>query len=193
MMKQKVISGFLTVVCFVAGICMLISGLVSVAGKSGYEKTVGYFLKSDVYSTDSDGNTTYSLTYEYYVSNEIYTVTTDVGVVSVPEKWAETTVMYDPYDPSEAYIPTQNSASLLIFAGILFSVVPAVMFSVMRLSPDGSPTNKTDIIVGAALEIVGIPTVFFTFGGGAWILIPILFVLAGAYLLARGFFGKTNE
>lgn len=39
MMKQKVVSGFLMVVCFVAGICMLISGLVSLAGKSGYEKT----------------------------------------------------------------------------------------------------------------------------------------------------------
>ena len=39
-MKQKVVSGFLMVICFVAGICMLISGLVSLAGKSGYEKTV---------------------------------------------------------------------------------------------------------------------------------------------------------
>ena len=83
---QKVISGFLMSVCFVAGVCMLVAGMVSLVGRGGgYEKTVGYFLKSDIYSTDSDGNTTYSLTYEYYVSNEIYTVKTDVGVSSVPE------------------------------------------------------------------------------------------------------------
>lgn len=192
MMKQKAVSGFPMTVCFVSGICMLISGLVSLAGKSGYEKTVGYFLESEEYPT-KDGNTTYSLTYEYYVSNEIYTVKTDVGVSSVPEKWAETTVMYNPENPSDAYIPTKNSTAALIFAGIFFSVIPAVMFSVMRLSPDGSPTNKTDIIVGAALEIVGIPTIFFTFGGGVWVLIPILLSLAGAYLLSRGFFGKPEE
>lgn len=191
---QKVISGFLMAVCFAAGVCMLVAGMVSLVGRGGgYEKTVGYFLKSDVYSTDSDGNTTYSLTYEYYVSNEIYTVKTDVGVSSVPGKWAETTVMYNPENPSDAYIPTKNSADVLIFAGILFSVVPAVMFSVMRLSTDGKTTNKTDIIVGAALEIIGIPTIFFTLDGGVWVLVPILLVLAGAYLLAKGFFGKTEE
>lgn len=40
MMKQKAVSGFLMTVCFVSGTCMLISELVSLAGKSGYEKTV---------------------------------------------------------------------------------------------------------------------------------------------------------
>lgn len=191
---QKVISEFLMTVCFVAGVCMLVAGMVSLAERGGgYEKTVGYFLKSDIYSTDSDGNTTYSLTYEYYVSNEIYTVKTDVGVSSVPEKWAETTVMYNPENPSDAYIPTKNNADVLIFAGILFSVVPAVMLSVMRLSTDGKTMNKTDIIVGAALEIIGIPTIFFILDGGVWVLVPILLSLAGAYLLARGFFGKTEE
>lgn len=222
MAKKKKASGFdifiipklLIFLALFLGIGMLVQGLkehFELRNRiAGYESVEGYFIDTGLYSSaHSTGRhhqgATYYLIYEYQVDGVRYTAKTDHGSGVIPPLGHAKTIYYDPLNPSKAVISGTNGPSILIFIGLMFTLVPLVMLLAV-LANTGAlgklSFNIMDIVAGL---------VTFVFGGGFWYLIaesfslpalfsaagplaliPLMLTAVGILLIGRGFLGKHN-
>lgn len=160
------------------GILMLVLGIKvnnSYKEKSeNYIETQGKYIGAQLYSTDSESGSTYSLNYSYEVKGETYTVTTDYGTSFTPQYGSEKTILYNPDHPEEAIIKGNNSSILLFILAIFFIGIPGLILGANIVKKIKSNTVRN------ILEMIGT------------ILIGILFIgVAGIiyYLMCAG----TND
>lgn len=198
---STVISVFLILAVIAAGVWMVFTGVTDTieqsALKAEYESVEGEL--TDYTLTSPGGydpvrrrhtNDTYSLTYTYYVDFEAYTVTTDYGTGDIPILGSSRTVYFDPAHPDNAILGGTNSATVLIFAGSLFIIVPMIFIVVFATMMGWIPHTRIDILdilVGLVLAGVGVGALFLMEGSfHAMKLIPVLLAAAGIWLVIRG-------
>ena len=165
--------------CIIGGIIMLSISTVTIFDYSNkisnYVETKGYF--SD-YSTYSDS--TYKLIYSYYVNNIEYNVSTTYGTAMIPKQDTIRTVKYNPNNPEEAVIVGGEGYIFMIFMGILFIVVPAIIMAKDSLTFINSNETKSKLKIGLIITMLGlIPLYLIT---GSFSIIKLIFDYPVSYL-----------
>ncbi len=179
------------------GIISLVFGIINVYNTN--EKTKDYiiidgkFEQSSVYSKDSDG-ITYRLTYSYVVNNKEYYISTDYGTSIVPKLGSEKTIKYNPYDPKEAIFTGLGVNAIFLLGGLLLCGVPlmiilrsAILLGILFTSIG----SLTYYIMCPSTNSLSLIEAFKT--NGAWVLIPIIFVIVGIYIAVSALFMKKNK
>ena len=201
---KYIVSGFLLVIAFAAGVLMLVLGLGGMADTTGYQRTTGYFNTWYVWDFDDKAeDRLYQLEYYYYVDDVQYTVRTDYGTSTLPAPGDERGIWYDPADPSKAVTEGTNSNSGLTVAGLMFTLIPVAMgVGIFMVSKGKNPTNGTDILFGGVMTVIAAGFLYLICDGfdvirafvskGPWVLIPILMLAAGLLVLLRGIRGKRE-
>lgn len=195
------------------GIVMLYFGISNsfknFSKTNNYVKTIGYFVDYEIYDSDEDG-TTYKLIYSYNVNNKEYTVSTDYGTNMIPKEGSSRTIKYNPSNPSEAIISGGSSEIVLLLIGIMFTMIPFVIF--INMSPkikeklDNLNFNVTTLLIGIVFLIIGFMALYMMTGTFSIIemyksfslnylipyLILLMFVIVGI-LLIIGSFKRNSE
>ena len=176
---------------------------------NNYVKTIGYFVYYEIYDSDEDG-TTYKLIYSYNVNNKEYTVSTDYGTNMIPKEGSSRTIKYNPSNPSEAIISGGSSEIVLLLIGIMFTMIPFVIF--INMSPkikeklDNLNFNVTTLLIGIVFLIIGFMALYMMTGTFSIIemyksfslnylipyLILLMFIIVGI-LLIIGSFKRNSE
>lgn len=175
----KICTNVFCILCIIGGIIMLSISTVTIFDYSNkisnYVETKGYF--SD-YSTYSDS--TYTLIYSYYVNNIEYNVSTTYGTAMIPKRDTIRTVKYNPDNPEEAVIVGGEGYIFMIFMGILFIVVPAVIIARDSLTFLNSNETKSKLMLGSIITMLGlIPLYLIT---GSFSIIKLIFDYPVSYL-----------
>lgn len=210
--KQVFLYLFLSLFILI-GIVMLYFGISNsfknFSKTNNYVKTIGYFVDYEIYDSDEDG-TTYKLIYSYNVNNKEYTVSTDYGTNMIPKEGSSRTIKYNPSNPSEAIISGGSSEILLLLIGIMFTMIPFVIF--INMSPkikeklDNLNFNVTTLLIGIVFLIVGFMALYMMTGTFSIIemyksfslnylipyLILLMFIIVGI-LLIIGSFKRNSE
>ncbi len=205
-----IVSFFLVIVAFLAGISMLFFGIRDTYNLNKetkkYITTTGYFYHYDIYKSDKHG-TTYKLTYIYVVDDQEYSITTDYGTNYIPNENSIREVKYNPDNPEKAVLIGTNNKNILIFIGAFF-VLLSLTFVLVALSISGYFDKfKFDIIgtyIGAIFLIIGIGIMLFQNGTtmslietikslSFWILIPLIFIVVGIFQIVNCLFFKRNK
>ena len=195
------------------GIVMLYFGISNsfknLSKTSNYVETIGYFVDYEIYNSDEDG-TTYKLIYSYNVNNKEYTVSTDYGTNMIPKEGSSRTIKYNPSNPSEAIISGGSSEIVLLLIGIMFTMIPFVIF--INMSPkikeklDNLNFNVTTLLIGIVFLIIGFMALYMMTGTFSIIemyksfsinylipyLILLMFIIVGI-LLIIGSFKRNSE
>lgn len=202
-----IVSFFLVMVAFLAGVIMLFSGIRDTYNLNkvtkNYITTNGYFNNYAIYKSDKNG-TTYKLTYIYVVNDKEYSITTDYGTNYIPNENSIREVKYNPDNPEKAVLVGTNNKNGLIFMGAFFILV-SLTFVLGALTISGYFDRfKIDIIgtyIGAIFLIIGIGIILFQNGTtmslietiksfGFWILIPLMFIVVGIFQIVKCLFLK---
>lgn len=189
--------------CLISGILILVFGIIDTyklnIQTKNYLVTKGYYYNYEIYSIDEDG-TTYKLYYKYTVDDKEYTVSTDYGTNYIPDENSIREVKYNPNNPEKAILAGSNSKNGLIYFGAFFTF-GTLTFVIIGLSILGVFDKiKIDVVgtyIGCFFTITGIGMVLLQNGTtmsfietikhmGLWILIPIIFVVAGILQLIQG-------
>lgn len=210
--KQVFLYLFLSLFILI-GIVMLYFGISNsfknFSKTNNYVKTIGYFVDYEIYDSDEDG-TTYKLIYSYNVNNKEYTVSTDYGTNMIPKEGSSRTIKYNPFNPSEAIISGGSSEILLLLIGIMFTMIPFVIF--INMSPkikeklDNLNFNVTTLLIGIVFLIIGFMALYMMTGTFSIIemyksfslnylipyLILLMFIIVGI-LLIIGSFKRNSE
>lgn len=210
--KQVFLYLFLSLFILI-GIVMLYFGISNsfknFSKTNNYVKTIGYFVDYEIYDSDEDG-TTYKLIYSYNVNNKEYTVSTDYGTNMIPKEGSSRTIKYNPSNPSEAIISGGSSEILLLLIGIMFTMIPFVIF--INMSPkikeklDNLNFNVTTLLIGIVFLIIGFMALYMMTGTFSIIemyksfslnylipyLILLMFIIVGI-LLIIGSFKRNSE
>lgn len=202
---------------FLIGVVLLLFGIKGSISQhkisKEYVQTEGYFTDYEIYSTGEragrDTNVTYKLTYTYDVDGMSYTVSTDMGMGYVPDHGSTRTVAYDPDDPGKSVLVGSSHHAVLIVMGVLFAGVPLIMFLGFLTGLGYLKQGRIqfmDVVIGGVLLMIGVGVIYVIGGsfsvkdaivnagysGAAFMMfIPILFIIVGALLLIRGFFGSV--
>ena len=170
---------------------------------------IGYFDHYEIYNSDEDG-TTYKLIYSYSVNSKEYTVSTDYGTNMIPKEGSSRTIKYNPSNPSEAIISGGSSEIVLLLIGIMFTMIPFVIF--INMSPkikeklDNLNFNVTTLLIGIVFLIIGFMALYMMTGTFSIIemyksfslnylipyLILLIFIIVGI-LLIIGSFKRNSE
>ena len=209
--KQVFLYLFLSLFILI-GIVMLYFGISNsfknFSNTSNYVKTIGYFVDYEIYDSDEDG-TTYKLIYSYNVNNKEYTVSTDYGTNMIPKEGSSRTIKYNPSNPSEAIISGGSSEIVLLLIGIMFTMIPFVIF--INMSPkikeklDNLNFNVTTLLIGIVFLIIGFMALYMMTGTFSIIeiyksfrlnylipyLILLMFIIFGSLLIINSF--KKNS
>ena len=166
----------------------------------GYVETEVYLSDYTVYSSDDDG-TTYRLIYAYTVDGTEYTVSTDYGTGTLPPMNTARKIMYNPADSGRAVIAGGSSNAMLMFGGVMFTAVPAVIFLgilVITGRLDISGFDFLGFIIGIILIAVSYIVIYIISGSlslvrafehmGFLTAIPVMFIAAGAFLIIKTVF-----
>ena len=210
--KQVFLYLFLSLFILI-GIVMLYFGISNsfknFSKTNNYVKTIGYFVDYEIYNSDEDG-TTYKLIYSYNVNNKEYTVSTDYGTNMIPKEDSSRTIKYNPSNPSEAIITGGSSEILLLLIGIMFTMIPFVIF--INMSPkikkklDNLNFNVTTLLIGIVFLIIAFMALYMMAGTFSIIemyksfslnylipyLILLMFIIVGI-LLIIGSFKRNSE
>ena len=210
--KQVFLYLFLSLFILI-GIVMLYFGISNsfknFSKTNNYVKTIGYFVDYEIYNSDEDG-TTYKLIYSYNVNNKEYTVSTDYGTNMIPKEGSSRTIKYNPSNPSEAIISGGSSEILLLLIGIMFTMIPFVIF--INMSPkikeklDNLNFNVTTLLIGIVFLIIAFMALYMMTGTFSIIemyksfslnylipyLILLMFIIVGI-LLIIGSFKRNSE
>ena len=210
--KQVFLYLFLSLFILI-GIVMLYFGISNsfknFSKTNNYVKIIGYFVDYEIYDSDEDG-TTYKLIYSYNVNNKEYTVSTDYGTNMIPKEDSSRTIKYNPSNPSEAIISGGSSEILLLLIGIMFTMIPFVIF--INMSPkikeklDNLNFNVTTLLIGIVFLIIGFMALYMMTGTFSIIemyksfslnylipyLILLMFIIVGI-LLIIGSFKRNSE
>lgn len=166
-----------------------------------YQQTEAYYSDYEIYSSDRKG-TTYRLIYTYTVRGFEYEIATDYGTNVIPKLGSKRTIKYNPRNPEEAFLVGGNTQMILIFMGILFTMVPLIFLGQMLSIFDKLKNLKIDVvgfIVGLVFTIMGLGMIYMM--GGSFsipqilkdyssvyiipISILILFVIVGIFLMVK--------
>ena len=210
--KQVVLYLFLSLFILI-GIVMLYFGISNsfknFSKTNNYVKTIGYFVDYEIYNSDEDG-TTYKLIYSYNVNNKEYTVSTDYGTNMIPKGGSSRTIKYNPSNPSEAIISGGSSEIVLLLIGIMFTMIPFVIFinmsSKIKEKLDNLSFNVTTLLIGIVFLIIGFMALYMMTGTFSIIemyksfsinylipyLILLMFIIVGI-LLIIGSFKRNSE
>lgn len=210
--KQVFLYLFLSLFILI-GIVMLYFGISNsfknFSKTNNYVKAIGYFVDYEIYDSDEDG-TTYKLIYSYNVNNKEYTVSTDYGTNMIPKEGSSRTIKYNPSNPSEAIISGGSSEIVLLLIGIMFTMIPFVIF--INMSPkikeklDNLIFNVTTLLIGIVFLIIGFMALYMMAGTFSIIemyksfslnylipyLILLMFIIVGI-LLIIGSFKRNSE
>ena len=210
--KQVVLYLFLSLFILI-GIVMLYFGISNsfknFSKTNNYVKTIGYFVDYEIYNSDEDG-TTYKLIYSYNINNKEYTVSTDYGTNMIPKEGSSRTIKYNPSNPSEAIISGGSSEIVLLLIGIMFTMIPFVIF--INMSPkikeklDNLNFNLITLLIGIVFLIIGFMALYMMTGTFSIIeiyksfslnylipyLILLMFIIVGI-LLIIGSFKRNSE
>ena len=210
--KQVFLYLFLSLFILI-GIVMLYFGISNsfknFSKTNNYVKIIGYFVDYEIYDSDEDG-TTYKLIYSYNVNNKEYTVSIDYGTNMIPKEGSSRTIKYNPSNPSEAIISGGSSEILLLLIGIMFTMIPFVIF--INMSPkikkklDNLNFNVTTLLIGIVFLIIAFMALYMMAGTFSIIemyksfslnylipyLILLMFIIVGI-LLIIGSFKRNSE
>lgn len=195
------------------GIIMLYFGISNsfknLSKTSNYVETIGYFVDYEICNSDEDG-TTYKLIYSYNVNSKEYTVSTNYGTNMIPKEGSSRTIKYNPSNPSEAIISGGSSEIVLLLIGIMFTMIPIIMF--INISPKVKEKveklnfNLTSLLIGIVFLMIGLMALYMMAGTFSIIeiyksfrlnylipyLILLMFIIVGS-LLIIGSFKKNNK
>lgn len=166
-----------------------------------YEETEAYYSDYEIYSSNRK-ETMYRLIYTYTVRDIEYEITTDYGTNVIPKLGSKRTIKYNPDNPEEAFLVGSNTQMVLIFMGILFTMVPLIFLSQMLSIFDKLKKLKIDVvgfIVGLVFTIMGLGMIYMMGGSfsitqilkdySSVYIIPIsiltLFVIVGIFLMVK--------
>lgn len=208
-----VISAVLVFSIIVAGIALLsmgIKGTVKNARvRTDYASAEGTLVDYGIYNQSRKGgktSTTYYLVYEYQVSGEKYTVKTDYGTGSVPSLNSTREIRYDPQNPSNAMVGGTNSSHFMLLMGGFFTF-GGMVFVLAALQIKGVFDKlKFDVLgtyIGFVFVAVAFGILFFRYGEtgsfitgltsmGIFMIVPVLFILAGSALMIKSIRPKKN-
>lgn len=172
-----------------------------------YAVTEGYLSDYELRESGSSTDRRYSyyLTYSYVVDGREYTVTTDYGSGSVPEIGSTKEIKYNPQNPEEAVIAGMNGSIIMIFMGVMFTLIPGV-FVMIFLSNAGvfekCPIRVFDLFIGLVPIVIGSGAFYlmadgFSFkaafsAGGPFALIPLLLIAVGVLIIVKNVFPKKD-
>lgn len=172
-----------------------------------YAVTEGYLSDYEIRESGSSTNRSYSyyMTYSYVVDGREYTVTTDYGSGSVPKMGSTKEVKYNPQNPEEAVIAGMNGSIIMIFLGVMFTLIPGV-FVMIFLSNAGvfekCHIRVFDLFIGLVPIVIGLGAFYlmadgFSFkaafaAGGPFALIPLLLIGVGVLIIAKNVFPKKD-
>ena len=126
-----------------------------------YAVTEGYLSDYEIRESGSttDRRYSYYMTYSYVVDGQEYTVTTDYGSGSVPKMGSTKVIKYNPQNPEEAVIAGMNGSIIMIFMGVMFTLIPGV-FVMIFLSNAGvfekCPIRVFDLFIGLVPIVIGL-------------------------------------
>lgn len=208
-----VVTGFLVSIVLIAGIVLLFMGIKGTIRNAHisahYESIKGSFVDYEVdYQSHIRGrtSTTYYLIYEYEISGEIYTVKTDYGTGTLPPLNSTREIKYDPNNPENAMVGGSNGSHFMLLMGGFFTL-GGMVFVLLALQTKGVFDNvKFDILgtyFGFVFVAVAFGIVFFRYGEtgsfitgltsmGIFMVIPILFILAGGALMIKSICSKKQ-
>lgn len=172
-----------------------------------YDEVKGYLSDYEIRESGSatDRSYSYYLIYSYTVDGKEYTVTADYGSGSVPETGSTKEIKYNPQNPAEAVISGINGGVIMIFIGLMFTLVSGV-FIMGFLKNIGAlekcPVRIFDLFIGLVPIVIGIGAFYlmadgFSFkkaftAGGPFALIPILLTAAGIFVIVKNAFSKKE-
>lgn len=173
-----------------------------------YDEVQGYLSDYEIREsgTATDRSYSYYLIYSYTVDGKEYTVTADYGSGSVPETGSTKEIKYNPQNPAEAVISGINGRVIMIFIGLMFTLISGV-FIMGFLKNIGAlekcPVRIFDLFIGLVPIVIGIGAFYlmgdgFSFkkaftAGGPFALIPILLTAAGIFVIVKNAFAKKED
>ena len=194
------------------GIVMLYFGtsnfLKNISKTNNYVETIGYFVDYEIYNSDEDG-ATYRLIYSYNVNDKQYTVSTDYGTNMIPKEGSTRVIKYNPANPSEAIILGGSSDMVLLLIGIMFTMIPIIMFmnisSKVKEKVEKLNFNLTSLLIGIVFLMIGLMALYMMTGTFSIIeiyksfrlnylipyLILLMFIIFGSLLIINSF--KKNS
>lgn len=163
----------------VLGIVLLFFGiknwLVVKEETKNYKEVEGYFIDTTIYSSDEDG-TTYSLIYYYIVDGEEYQISTSYGTSMIPKQESTRTIKYNPKNPEEASMVGGESFVMLLFGGLMFTIIPLLfLIDIFKKKDTAKKTTRFN---------------FFAFGMGLFfctLCFGILYMMSGTFSLIKMF------
>lgn len=205
-----IVGGGLVILTFFIGVGCLFFGIKETVQLNkttkDYLTTNGYFSDYHIYRIDKE-ETTYELIYTYEVKGKNYTVSTNYGTNYIPEENSVREVKYDPDDPSKSILVGTNNYNFLIYFGAFFAL-GSFAFILGGLYIKGVFDKiKIDIMglyFGFCFFLIGIGIILFQNGTttslletikafGAWIIIPILFIIVGLFQIIKCLFLKPAK
>lgn len=207
---RVIVGGGLVLLTFFIGVGCLFFGIKETVQLNkttkDYLTTNGYFTDYHIYHIDKDG-TTYELVYTYEVNGKNYTVSTNYGTNYTPEENSIREVKYDPDDPSESILVGTNNSKFLIYFGAFFTLGSfAFILGGLYIKGvfDKIKINVMGLYFGFCFFLIGIGILLFQNGTttslletiksfGAWIIIPILFILVGLFQIIKCLFPKLEK
>lgn len=208
-----VVTGFLVSIVLIVGIVLLFMGIKDTIKNAhisaDYKSIEGTFVDYEVDYQSHIRNrtsTTYYLIYEYEISGEIYTVKTDYGTGTLPPLNSTREIKYDPNNPENAMVGGSNGSHFMLLMGGFFTL-GGMVFVLLALQIKGVFDKvKFDILgtyFGFVFVAVAFGIVFFRYGEtgsfitgltsmGIFMVIPILFILAGGALMIKSICSKKQ-
>lgn len=209
---KKIVGVLLIGVCLLSGILMLVFGIKNTyelnKKTENYQVTQGYLTDYELRESGSASKKSYSyyLIYSYVVDGMEYTVTTDYGSGSVPEIGSTKDIKYNPQNPEDAVISGLNGNIILIFMGVMFTLIPGVF--VMGFLKSAGLFEKCrisifDLFVGLVPIVIGVGAFYLMAdgfslkkafaAGGPFALIPFLLIAAGVLVIVKNVFPKKDD
>ncbi len=213
-----IVSCFLVFSILLSGIICLaigIRGTYQTSKKTkNYLTTTCYYRDYEIYNSydkkDHGGvenRTTYRLIYAYEVNDKEYHIKTDYGNGTIPSKNSSRKIKYNPNNPSEAVFIGTNANNGLIYFGTFFLLGGTVFIFIFLYAKgvfDKVKINILGLYIGFVFFIVGIGLIAFQRGEvsslmevikrmGAWIFIPVMFIIVGGFQVIKCLFFDRLE
>lgn len=212
-MKSKITAGSVLIcVCLLVGILLMAFGVKNAyelnKTTENYAVTQGQLVDYEVREsgTATDRSYSYYYIYSYTVDGREYIVTADYGTGSSPKIGSEKGIKYDPQNPEKAVVSGINGSTVMIFVGVIFTLVSGVFVMVFLAGAgvfEKCRVRVFDLFIGLVPIVIGVGAFYlmgdgFSFkkafsSGGPFALIPVLLVAAGVFIIVRNAFPKKED
>ena len=127
--KGKIPVVLVVVFCFI-GFLLVFEGFKTILIRLSFKEVTGTYNRSEQYTTKDDDGTThtrYRWFYTYYVEGNSYEVSWSGHSNRVPNK-TEELVLFNPHNPTESVMKSDNLGIAAICAGLIFALPPLLLF-----------------------------------------------------------------